>query len=173
LTTNLQPPQHGDAVFAHTSNFYGWIIRLGQAIRWWKYRSWNHMAYVDSVDEDGQVWVLQMARRCERVKIEDVAPKGHVKIIPCPSDVNREMATKYARNLIGTKYGVLTIVSIAINLFMPDKLRLDIRQDDTLICSGFVARAWEHGGWNCPVDPFQITPAEFDKLLGGGGTKIY
>ena len=173
MTTNLQLPQHGDAVFAHTSNAYGWVIRLGQAVRWWKYRSWNHMAYVDSVDENGQVWVLQMARRCERVKIQDVAPKGHVKIIPCPPEVNREMATKYARNLIGTKYGVLTIVSIAVNLFMPNPLRLDIRQDDTLICSGFVARAWEHGGWNCPVDPFQITPAEFDKILGGGGTQIY
>jgi hypothetical protein len=173
LTINTQPPQHGDAVFAHTNNTYGWVIRLGQAIRWWKYRSWNHMAYVDSVDEDGQIWVLQMARRCERVKIEDVAPKGHVKIIHCPPEVNREMATNYARNLIGTKYGVLTIVSVAINLLMPNPLRLDIRQDDTLICSGFVARAWEHGGWNCPVDPFQITPAEFDKILGGGGTQIY
>ena len=173
MTTNIQPPQHGDAVFAHTNNTYGWVIRLGQAIRWWKYRSWNHMAYVDSVDEDGTIWVIQMARRCEKVKIQDVAPKGHVKIISCPPEVNREMASAYATKRLGTKYGVLTIISIAINLFMPNPLRLDIRKDDTLICSALVARAWEHGGWDCPIDPFQVTPAEFDKLLGGGGIQIY
>lgn len=167
---NLKP---GDAIFAHTNNLYGALIRFGQALRWWKYRSWNHMALVDSIDSNGQVWVLQMARRCEKIRLEDIAPKGKLKFISCPNDVNRDMVMNYARKRIGTKYGVLTIISIAINLIFPDKLRLDIRQDDTLICSGFVARSWEHGGWDCPADPFQITPAEFDGYLGGGGTNIY
>ena len=173
MTNNNYIPQPGDAVFAHTHNPYGAMIRFAQAVRWWKYRSWNHMAIVESVDANGQVWVIQMARRCERVRIEDVAPGGHVKVIPCPKTVNCEEAVAYAQRQLGTKYGVLTIFSIAINIMLPAFFRFDIRIADTLICSALVARSWEHGSWDCPTDPFDITPAEFDGVLGGGGVQIY
>ena len=133
------------------------MIRFGQAIRWWKYRSWNHMAIVDFVDADGTIWCIQMARRCERVKIQDVAPGGHVKIISCPDTVNRDEATAYARRQLGTKYGVLTIISIAVNIVLPAFFRFDIRTADTLICSALVARSWEHGSWDCPTDPVSYT----------------
>jgi hypothetical protein len=149
------------------------MIRFAQAFRWWSYRSWNHMAIVESVDDDGTVWCIQMARRCERVKIQDVALGGHVKIIACPDNVNCDEAVAYARRQLGTKYGVLTIVSIAINIMLPACFRFDIRRADTLICSALVARSWEHGSWDCPSDPFDITPAEFDGFLGGGGTQLY
>ena len=131
------------------------------------------MAIVDSVDADGTVWAIQMARRCERVKIKDVAPGGHVKIISCPDNVNRQEAVAYANRQLGTKYGVLTIISIAINIILPAFFRFDIRTADTLICSALVARSWEHGSWDCPTDPFDITPAEFDGVLGGGGVLVY
>ena len=172
MTSNYVP-KTGDAVFAYTKNAYGFLIRIGQATRWWKYRKWNHMAFVDSVDPDGTIWVIQMAKRGQRVKIQDVAPGGHVKFVPAPGDIDIARAAEYARKRIGTKYGVMTIVSIAINLLLPNMLRFDIRREDTLICSALVARAWEHGGWDCPVDPFDITPAEFDGILGGGGFDIY
>lgn len=172
MTINYTP-KPGDAVFARTSNFYGALIRFGQALRWWKFRLWNHMAIVDSVDPDGTVWVIQMSKHCVRIKLQDVAPKGHVKIISAPDDVNREMAIRWANKQLGTEYGILTIISIAINLILPNPIRFDIRTSDTLICSALVARAWEHGGWDCLTDPFQITPAEFDGALGGGGEQIY
>lgn len=131
------------------------------------------MAIVDHVDSAGDIWVIQMARRCERVLLKDVAPGGHVKVIACPDTVNRDEAIAYARRQLGTKYGVLTIVSIAINIVLPAFFRFDIRTADTLICSALVARSWEHGSWDCPTDPFDITPAEFDGILGGGGIQIY
>jgi hypothetical protein len=162
----------GDAIFAHTNNAYGYMIRFGQAIRWWKYRTWNHMAIVDSIDEDGQIWVIQMARHGERVRIEDVAPGGKLKCIPAPKEINIEESLKYARLMVGIDYGVLTIVSIALNLLLPGQLNFDIRREMTLICSALVARAWEHGGWICPVDPFSVTPAEMDQILGGGGFEL-
>ena len=159
----------GDAVFAHTRTLYGFIIRFGQALRWWKSHKWNHMAIVDEIDENGQVWVIQMARKGERVRIEEVAPGGTLKILPMPRELNVEEILEYARKQIGTDYGVLTIISIALNLCLPQFLNLDIRRAKTLICSALVARAWEHGGWDCPVDPFQITPAEFSELFNSNG----
>ena len=110
-----------------------------------------------------------MARRGERVRLEDVAPGRPLKVIPCPDGVNRQRAIDFANRVIGTKYGVLTIISIAFNLLTPSEVRVDIRRDGTLICSAAVARALEHGGWWCPVDPFQITPAQIDKFLGHTG----
>lgn len=171
--TNQFFPQPGDAVFAFTHTSYGRLIRFGQALRWWKWRKWNHMAIVDEVNADGQIWVIQMARYCERVKIEDVAPGGHVKIVPMPEDLDRNRVMKYARSCLGTRYGFLTIFSIAVNLVTIKQIRIDIRRDDTLICSAFVARSWEHGGWNCKTDPFQISPAEFDMVLNQDGKLIY
>jgi len=162
----------GDAVFARTRNLYGVVIRFGQALRWWKYRSWNHMAIVSKIDDDGQIWVIQMARRCKEVKIEEVAPNGKLKFIAPPEEVSRIKAIEYARKRLGTKYSVLTIVSIAINLALPKQFVFDIHTAGTLICSALVAKAWEHGDWDCPVDSGQITPAEFDKVLGGGGEPI-
>lgn len=162
----------GDAVFAHSRNLYGAVIRFGQALRWWKYRSWNHMAIVSKIDKDGQIWVIQMARRCEEVKIEEVAPKGRLKFVPCPEEVSRINSVEYAQKKLGTKYGVATIFSIAINLMLPDPIVFDIHVEGTLICSALVAKAWEHGDWDCPVDSGQITPAEFDCLMGGVGTEL-
>jgi len=162
----------GDAVFAHTRNVYGVVIRFGQALRWWKYRSWNHMAIVSKIDSNGQIWVIQMARRCEEVKLENVAPKGKLKFVEIPEEVSRINSVEYAYKKLGTKYGILTIVSIAINLALPKQIVFDVRSKGTLICSALVAKAWEHGNWDCPVDSGQITPAEFDGIMGGVGNEL-
>jgi len=167
---NLEP---GDAIFAHSKDLYGRLIRYAEALRWWRGHKWNHMAIVESIDTDGTVWVIQMARRCQRVRLQDVAPGGTIKVIKPPSDVDRDRAVRYARSLVGIKYAVLTIVSIVISLFTPTALQVDFhRGGPALICSALVARAWEHGGWICPVDPFQISPAQFDMFLGDGGYHI-
>ena len=161
--------QPGDAVYARTKNPYGFMIRIGQALRWWKYREWNHMAIVESIDADGQIWVIQMARHCERVKIEDVAPGGRLKFTSAPEGIDRDRAVAFARFMLGTDYGVLTIVCIAINLLLPEPINFDIRREMTMICSALVARSWEHGGWICRIDPFTVTPAEMDQIQFGAG----
>jgi len=162
----------GDAVFFYTRSLYGAVIRFGQALRWWKYRRWNHMAIVSRIEKSGQIWVIQMSRHCEEVRLEEVAPGGRIKFVPCPEEVSRIKAVEYAQKKLGTKYGVATIFSIAINFMLPDPIVFDIHVEGTLICSALVAKAWEHGDWDCPVDSGQITPAEFDGIMGGIGTEL-
>ena len=163
----------GDAVLARTATIYGKLIRAGQAIRWWQGHGWNHMAIVVKVDPDGTVWCLQMTKQCTLVKIEDVAKNGHVKIVPIPADLDVDHVIKYAYAQLGIDYGVATIGSIAINLALPRFLNFDFSRTGTLICSTLVARSWEHGGWLCPTDAGQITPGQFDQLLGSGGVPVY
>jgi len=162
--------QPGDAIYARTHNIYGFMIRIAQALRWWKGHDWNHVAIVDHIDADGQIWVNQMAKRCEQVKIEEVAPGGKLKWVPMPEGLDRERVLAWSRKRLGIKYGYLTIASIAFNLLLPERVSIDIHIENTLICSAYVARAWEHGGFDCPVNPMNITPAELDLLQNGAGT---
>ena len=162
----------GDAILADTKGAYGRLIQFGQAIRWRKHSRWHHAAIVIEVDASGQVWCIQMARKCERVKLENIASGRPLKIVPCPVGVNGRAAVDYAQKQLGTKYGIATILSIAFNILTPKVIRVDFRRGETLICSALVARSWEHGGWNCPVDPFQISPAQLDELAGQNGWKF-
>lgn len=164
--------QAGDIVLANTKGAYGRLIQFGQAIRWGQHSRWHHAALVVEVDTEGTVWVVQMARRGEKVRLQDVAPGRPLKIIPCPDGVDRQRAIDFANRCIGIKYGVLTIISIAFNILTPRPIRLDLRRDETLICSAMVARALEHGGWWCPGDPFQISPAQIDLALGANGSVL-
>jgi hypothetical protein len=167
--TFTQTVQIGDAVLANTKGAYGRLIQFGQAIRWKKHRQWHHSAIVVRIDPSGQIWCVQMARRGELVKIENIAPGRPLKIVPCPEHVDRDRAVAYAMTLVGIKYGILTIISIAFNILTPQPIRIDLRRDETLICSAAVARSWEHGGWYCPGDPFQISPAQIDEYVGARG----
>ena len=163
-------PQPGDGVLCHTKDVYGFFIRLAQAIKWWKGHQYNHMAIVVRVDADGTVWCRQMHRRCELTRLVDIAPGGYVKVVPCPPGVNRDDAVAYANLLSDTHYSVITIISIVFNLFLPNFLQVDFIHPNSLMCSAYVARCWEHGDWDCAykgkqIDPFQVTPGQMDIIL--------
>ena len=153
----------GDLVLAHGKGFLSKTIRFGQWLRpsWRHWKYWNHSAIVSSVSEKNEVLCIQMGRKCEEIPLSEVSPGGVTKIMPAPRNVDTFAALCYARSQLGIKYSYSTILSIALNLLTPKMIHVDFRRSgDSLICSGLVARSWEHGGWQCPTDPFQITPAE-------------
>ena len=169
-------PRPADGVFCHTTTLYGYMIGLAELLRFNKGHYWRHMAIVVKVDPDGTVWCLQMKKNCNLVKLQDVAPNGGTTfVVPCPPEVNREMAVAYAYKQLGIGYAWFTILNIAINIFVPRVLQLDFTYGGALICSGLVARSWEHGSWNCvnhkgkPINPFNINPAEMWETIGSTG----
>jgi hypothetical protein len=158
----------GDLVLAHGTGIISKIIRFGQWLRpsWRPYRYWNHTAIVVA-ELDGVVKCVQMARRCEIVTLDEVAPGGRVQVRSIPDGVDRLRAVDWAlqQARAGRRYSFLTIISIALQLITPKWLNVDFHDNHpALICSALVARAWEHGGWDCPSDPFQITPAELARI---------
>lgn len=163
MTSSIRP---GDLVLAHGRGPISAIIRFGQWLRpsWRPYRTWNHAALVVAV-VDGRTRCVQMSRRCELVWLDEVSPGGRVEVRPCPEGVDRIRAVDWALQQTGIAYSWLTILSIALQLLTPKWLDVDFHESRrALICSALVARAWEHGAWNCPTDPFQITPAELARL---------
>jgi len=158
----------GDLVLAHGTGIISKIIRFGQWLRpsWRPYRYWNHTAIV-VVDLDGLIRCVQMSRRCEIVNLADVSPGGRTEIRSIPAGVDRIKAVDWALSQAraGRRYSVITILSITLQLVTPKWLDVDFHENSpALICSALVARAWEHGGWDCPSDPFQITPAELAQI---------
>jgi len=161
----------GDAILARSKGFYGMMIRFGQRLRWRNTKT-NHAALVIGFDEHEEPMCAQMARKGQIVRARDIAPGGELFVIKAPKGIDRQRAVDFGKRCKGTKYGVLTIISIAFNLLSPRPVRIDFRLEDTLICSALVARAWEHGGWLCPTDPFQITPAELETKFGNTGWPV-
>ena len=158
--SNIQP---GDLVLAHSRGAFAVLIRFGQWLRpsWRPWKRWNHTAIVVGIRTNGKIRCMQMGRRGEIVNIDEVSPKGYYIVRPCPKGVDRVKAVDYALRQNGIKYSVATIFSIALTLLTPKIVAVDFRRrGNALICSALVARSWEHGGWLCPSDPFQITPAE-------------
>ena len=160
----------GDLVLAHSKGAFAVLIRFGQWLRpsWRPYKKWNHAAVVVDVGGVGEPLCVQMGRRGQLSPLSDVAPGGYVEIRPMPAGVDRTKAVHYAKEQIGVKYSVAAIFSIALTLLTPKMFHFDFRRKgNSLICSALVARCWEHGGWSCPTDPFQITPAELAKATEG------
>ena len=158
----------GDLVLAHGRGIISSAIRFGQWLRpsWRPYRYWNHAAIV-VVDLDGVIRCVQMSRRCEIVDLADVSPGGRTEIRSIPAGVDRIKAVDWALSQAraGRRYSFITILSIVVQLVTPKWLDIDFHENrPALICSALVARAWEHGGWDCPTDPFQITPAELARI---------
>jgi len=160
----MKPPLPGDLVLAHSKGAFAILIRFGQWLRpsWRPYKYWNHAAIITHVEpKSGEIWCMQMGRRGQLVSIDKVSPGGVHQIRPIPDGIDRIRAIDYALRQNGIKYSVAAIFSIALNLLTPKAIAFDFRRrGDALICSALVARSWEHGGWDCPGDPFQITPAE-------------
>src|SRR4029079_6941881 len=62
------------------------------------------------------------------------------------------------------RYGMLTILSLALSMLTGSKLTFFV--DGQFICSGFVARAMERTGTLFDRDPVHITPADLAKYYG-------
>jgi len=168
-------PQPGDLVLCHSKKgLFARLIRFGQWLRpsWRPYRYWNHAAIVtgSGIDPHGRdARVVQMGRKCSRTTLGTLMDDKVIEVRPCPAGVDRSRAVTYAVEQLGIDYSVMTIISIALSLLTPKEIRFDFRRHgDALICSALVARAWEHGGWDCPSDPFQATPAELAMWVKAG-----
>jgi len=170
-------PKPGDLVLAHSKGPFATLIRFGQWLRpsWRPWKRWNHAAIVTGIRSDGTIRCAQMGRRGEVVNIGEVAPGGYTTVRPAPSEVDRIKAVDYALRQTNppVKYSVTTILSIALSLLTPSFIHFDFRRHgDALICSALVARSWEHGGWECPGNPFSITPCELARATQDNGSWI-
>jgi hypothetical protein len=145
----------GDILLVQSNGALPRLIRLGERLRrkgpWCQ---WSHIAVIVSPEGDT---IEAQARGVVRSQVS-AHPVRQVADFGL-TDAQRAAAVAFAESCVGVKYGYLTILSIALDIFTPHLPRF--RAGRTLICSELGARALEHGGWICPLlDTGTVEPSD-------------
>jgi len=153
----------GDLVFCTSKGI------IGAAIRWAQrkdigevYAKYNHVAILDR-EVDGEWCVIQAeaAGVTNDKKLESVAPGGQYKVVELPASLDSDQFLEFARSQVGSAYGYSTILSCALDLFLPD--RICLRKTGTWICSGLTAASLMYAGFKGTQgwpDLYTVTPSE-------------
>ena len=159
-------PTPGDLVFAHSKGLIARAIRFAERHDNGKDAKWNHVAVLDRI-EGGEWLIIQAEAKgvTNHHTLLSIAPGGVYQIVPLPADVDRDKFLEFARSQVGKKYGFLTIVSCALDMYLPDSVCL--RKSGTWICSGLVAGALWFGGFKKAFawpDLYTVTPSQIAAL---------
>jgi hypothetical protein len=141
----------------------GRAIRFGEFLRWRKGSHWNHACVISKVDKDGVAYVIQAdIKGVNEARLDSV---GDYIILEPPARVNRNKVLAFTKAQVGSKYGILSILSIVTDIISPNWFPA-MRRKNTWICSAVTGEALRYGGWlNNWADIYTITPAQlFDAL---------
>ena len=162
-------PEAGDLVFCHSRGLIARAIRVAQRMRSdSKDAHWNHVAILDRL-ENGDWYVIQAEGKgvTQSRRLKDIAPHGQMQIATLPATVSRKRVLDFVRSQVSDPYGFLTILSIALDFILPQ--RIAIRKSGTWVCSALVGGALWYGGYPKAMtwpDLYQVTPADLYGALG-------
>jgi len=163
VKSDTSEPLPGDIVFAHSNGIMGRAIRFGEFLRWRKGSHWNHACVISRVDKDGVAYVIQAdIKGVNEARLDSV---GDYIILEPPARVNRNKILAFTKAQVGSKYGILSILSIVTDIISPNWFPA-MRRKNTWICSAVTGEALRYGGWlQNWADIYTVTPAQlFDAL---------
>lgn len=157
--------KQGDLVFCHSKGLIGAGIRFCQRrIRnIGEEHKWNHVAVLNEQLPDSDWTVIQADAKGVRDsdRLSTIAPGGIYEIKSLPQNLDPVKFVGFLKMQVGAKYGYLSILSVALDLFLPESICL--RKNGTWICSGLVAGALWFAGFPKMVDVtdlYTVVPAE-------------
>ena len=157
----VKQPVPGDIVFAHSNGIVGRAIRFAERLRWRKGSHWNHACIISRVDDKGVAYVIQADIRGVTEAL--LGSVGEYTLLEPPCD--RAKVLEFTNKQVGSKYGLLSIVSIIIDILTPEWFPA-IRRDDTWICSAVTGEALRYAGWLQPWgDIYTVTPSQLWSAL--------
>ena len=168
-----QLPVPGDIIFARSNGFVPWVIRLGERLRSPLTASyWSHVAIMVEPLADGVPRIVEAEAHGVHYTPLSSIDCAYLAVPPeCFPGVdglavNRKAVVEQAHDLVGAKYGWLSILSIVCNILTPKWLRFPaFRRGGTFICSAAGAWCLHAGGADIRTyDLYQITPAELYEL---------
>lgn len=172
----------GDVAFQRGGGFGAWLIRVGTSSRY------NHVRLV--IDYDGTC----VESVGDGVVYGKVKPDDVVTSPPNLTDEQRDLIRPIAENLLGTPYGYIDLVAIALaqlGINLP-YLKKRIERPDRLFCSQLVDYVWLLAGYHAfddgrmsqNVSPGDLADLSFrngwpsvlatteEKTSAGGGAKL-
>jgi len=164
VKSDTRTPVPGDIIFAHSDGWMAKCIRFAERLRWRKGSYWNHACVISRVDQDGTAYVIQAELKgVSEARLDSI---GDYVVVEPPHGVNRNKVLAFTKMQVGSKYGILSILSIVFDIISPDWFP-SLRMPNTWICSAVTGEALRYGGWlHDWNDIYCTTPSQlFDSLV--------
>ena len=142
----------------------GRAIRLGERLRWGERPShWNHAFIIDRIEGD-KVYIIQ-AEPHGVTNDKTIESVGEYQLISIAPVADVDCVLEFARQEVGSRYGWLSIFSIALDIATPSWFP-STRRGGTWVCSALIGEALRAGGWirKWP-DIYCVTPAQLWSAL--------
>lgn len=166
-------PEHyrrGDIVACTSKGLVARSIRFAQRRDHEEHWNTNHIAVLNE-RRQGE-WTIYQAEASGVTNdktLSSVTPGGHHFVLPFPDHLaSKSLFLEFIEGHVGDRYGILTIVSDALNMYLPDSI--DFRRANTFTCSGLVGAALLYAGYHPMTradDVYSITPASIVSMLQG------
>lgn len=162
----------GDFILTKGDFFYSKVIRFGQKLHYHEpfEAQWNHAATI--VEADGTL-VEAINGSVRYGNINEYLNSGQEIMLVSPKlqKFQRNLEVGFVEDVVGDKYGWLTIVSISFQLLFHSPLGFSLK--GTEICSALVAKGLEHAGvfFGKDVSTTYMMPAGLCKFVLQKGWK--
>jgi hypothetical protein len=152
-------------VYVHSKHFVSKLIQGAQWLRWRAGAQWNHeLLLVKPIIKNGETvdWIIiQAATKGVSYSTLLTETQDATYAIVSAEGLRRDDIVAFAEAQVGVKYGFLTLLSIAVNLYTPTFIHLDFQKDGTWICSALTQEATRFGGryedWR---NIYSVSPAQ-------------
>ncbi len=134
--------------FSYNSNFFSWLIKRKMGTQY------SHVFLLFDCNEEQLV--LQATRHGVNAMSYDTFQQKNkvIMLIPLLDQIKIKKAYHYCVSMLGTPYGFLDIIAIALGIHYEDG-------EKTVVCSEYVARAL---GYDLGKLPDSITPKDLQSL---------
>jgi hypothetical protein len=140
----------------------GRAIRFGEWLRFRRGSKYNHVCFVDRV-ENGVAYVLQ-AEPHGVTDDKTLDSVGAYLLVKPPAGVDPDDYMYFARKQVGDRYGWLMILALAVDIVTPawfPTFHLASRKKTAWICSVLTAEAMRFAGWYQPWPSiYMVTPSQ-------------
>jgi hypothetical protein len=168
-------PQVGDVGFSHNSGIMGKLIRIGE---WLKLHRASHINHEFVVTEivDGVPYIVQATiKGVIKSPLSEVSPGGYYFLFTPPAEVDIAKLVEFEEKQVGMKYGILTIIAIAIDIlswsWVPS---FRGSRKSSWICSALANEGLRYAGWYWPwVNIYDMTPEEGLAALQSAGFQAH
>ena len=161
----------GDCGFVSQTDLTARAIQFAQARKYGKgspASRFNHVFFV-SDDVGGIIQANQSG--VERGRLSQYANQTYELKRPPYGPGGAQIAVAAAEAALGTKYGFLTIASVALSLLTGTKLRFGISGEE--ICSGAAADWMDRANIDCGPDETYDTPSDLWTLVAWTETLVH
>ena len=156
----------GSLILCHSPDIMGFMIRVGERIKWRRASNWNHVAIASETGTNPLV-IQATVRGVTGDKHLSDLEGGQIAVVPPTTTMDPRYVVMFAQAQLKDGYAYFGLLGAAIDQLLPGFLRLQLGRESTWICSALAAESWRFGGWLHDWGSiYSVSPAEVAIAIG-------